>query len=182
MKKKIKVILIIIFIGLIIFQFFNYIQSLRSPVYPHLVEIRNKVKILRNYLKKTHNTLNIIDQKDIERFLNRSENLIINENKGRYQHNVAVSVDKGDEILICLRDIDTEEPINKLNTAFFIVLHELAHIMCLSEYSHNAEFQKNFYYFIEIATHLGLYSKESFNSNPKYCGTQLNSNYLPSIK
>ena len=56
----------------------------------------------------------------------------------------------------------------------FVILHELAHVMSIS-YGHEDEFKNNFSYITHLASSLGLYKPQDFQTNPKtYCGTEIN--------
>ena len=55
---------------------------------------------------------------------------------------VAYSVNKGDELSICIREKDTEAFLDS-NTVTFVAIHELAHIMSEST-GHTEEFWDNF--------------------------------------
>lgn len=73
---------------------------------------------------------------------------------------IGYNVNKGYEIGICLKGDDA-------NSAFYVLLHELAHIT-VSEYDHSTDFWKNFKDLKDIASNLGLYDKPTGAVN--YCG------------
>jgi hypothetical protein len=73
---------------------------------------------------------------------------------------IGYNVNKGYEIGICLRGDDA-------NSAFYVLLHELAHIT-VSEYDHSTEFWKNLKDLKEIAVSQGLYDKQT--AAVTYCG------------
>lgn len=73
---------------------------------------------------------------------------------------IGYNVNKGYEIGICLKGDDA-------NSAFYVLLHELAHIT-VSEYDHSTEFWKNFKELKEIAASQGLYDKQT--GAVTYCG------------
>ena len=59
------------------------------------------------------------------------------------------------------------------NTIFFVVLHELAHIMTKS-IGHNEEFWNNFRYLLKHCIEIKLYNYQDFNNKPEdYCGIQI---------
>ena len=87
-----------------------------------------------------------------------------------HETSAAYTVNKGEELRLCIRSPKSQLLENE-NTAIFVVLHELAHLMSVS-YGHNEEFQLNFLYIVEIGSALGIYMPEDFGNEPiNYCGT-----------
>jgi len=78
---------------------------------------------------------------------------------------IGYNVNKGYEIGICLRGDDA-------NSAFYVLLHELAHIT-VSEYDHSKEFWKNLKDLKEIAVSQGLYARPT--GAVTYCGEVITS-------
>lgn len=84
------------------------------------------------------------------------------------EKSVAYTVNKGDEMRVCIRD--SNGTLEDENTSFFVILHELAHLMSVS-YGHENEFKENFSYIVHLASKLGLYKPQDFFENPiTYCG------------
>ena len=87
------------------------------------------------------------------------------------------SVNKGEELSICLKDKQSNELYN-INLLMYVVIHEMSHFAC-PEIGHGLLFQKIFHQFTLVAIELGLYTREDYNNNPiNYCGLLLNSNIL----
>ena len=85
-------------------------------------------------------------------------------------------MNKGEKIGICVRY--KNKKVNE-NSLFFVLLHELAHIMSES-YGHTEEFWRNFKYLIEISIRYNLYKYENYNTNPtNMCGTEISSTPHP---
>ena len=83
------------------------------------------------------------------------------------------SVNKGEEIAICIRNKDNS--FMNINTILFVTIHELAHIMTLST-GHTKEFWNNMKYLLEEAEKLNLYKPVNYNKyNESYCGMTINS-------
>tara|TARA_Y100000389_G_C17352728_1_gene459344 strand:- start:407 stop:988 length:582 start_codon:yes stop_codon:yes gene_type:complete len=96
---------------------------------------------------------------------------------GKYDDSAAYTVNKSDELRICLRNNKTNQFENE-NTMMFVALHELAHIMSDS-YGHNKEFMDNFKFLLHIAVKLKIYEPENFSKKPtNYCGTDITSSPL----
>ena len=75
---------------------------------------------------------------------------------------IGSNVNKGYEIYICLAGDD-------VNSATYVLLHELAH-MTVSEYDHSNAFWENFKKIKELAASSGIYVK---NGNRNYCGDSI---------
>jgi len=90
---------------------------------------------------------------------------------------VAYSVNKGDELSICIREKDTEKFIDN-NIILFVAIHELAHIMT-KETGHTPLFWDNMKYLLEKASVSGIYQVQDYSKDPvNYCGMEINSTPL----
>ena len=90
---------------------------------------------------------------------------------------VAYSVNKGEELSICIRDKDTEKFIDN-NIILFVAIHELSHIMT-DELGHTKLFWDNMKYLLEKASSLGIYQITDYNKYPvMYCGMKIDSTPL----
>jgi len=72
---------------------------------------------------------------------------------------IGSNVNKGYEIYICLEG-------NDVNSATYVLLHELAH-MSVSEYDHSNDFWNNFKKIKDLAVQNGIYVNEGTKN---YCG------------
>ena len=73
---------------------------------------------------------------------------------------------------MCLRNKKTNKFIDD-NTVYFVVLHELAHIMTTS-IGHKTEFWDNFRFLLKNAIEFNLYKYQDFKNNPQpYCGINI---------
>lgn len=83
------------------------------------------------------------------------------------------TLNKGEKMVFCLRTRDYQDHVHELNLLTFVAVHELGHIMTLSE-GHTPEFNKNFQFLIQQAVKCGIYSPEDYRVNPqKYCGIEV---------
>ena len=81
-------------------------------------------------------------------------------------------INKGEQIILCLRNNDK---LVDINTLFFVVLHEFAHLATES-IGHTEEFWDNFRWILEEAMNIGLYIKQEFKiKNVEYCGMTITS-------
>lgn len=88
------------------------------------------------------------------------------------------SVDKGEELHLCLRDKSENFNLHDINTLMFVALHELAHIASETN-GHNDEFKQNFVWILEYAVQIGVWKNIDYASqNVKFCGEVINSNPL----
>lgn len=80
------------------------------------------------------------------------------------------SENKGDRIVVCLRDKQRPYPLIDENTVTFVVLHELAHLMTVSV-GHTPEFWANFRRILQDAIGAGVYQQVNYARTPvEYCG------------
>tara|TARA_B100000700_G_C14869486_1_gene772683 strand:+ start:510 stop:1085 length:576 start_codon:yes stop_codon:yes gene_type:complete len=90
---------------------------------------------------------------------------------------VAYSVNKGEELSICIREKDTENFIDN-NTIIFVAIHELSHIMT-DEIGHTELFWDNMKYLLEKSSLVGIYKKIDYSKYPvMYCGMEIDSTPL----
>lgn len=134
----------------------------------YLAALTSKVDKLVIYMKNNQ----LPNQVIADRLYHRWSNCVLKETSST-DKSVAFTVNKSSEMRICIRSINSqfEDP----NTAMFVILHELAHVMSVS-YGHNEEFKNNFAYITKLASQLGIYTPEDFTRVPKsYCGTIISS-------
>ena len=100
-----------------------------------------------------------------------SRNIIENTPGGKY---TAYSVNKGEQLALCLRDAKDDTFI-ELNLIIFVAIHEIAHVMT-DEVGHTKKFWNNMRYLLEEGEKIGIYTPEDYSKNPKmYCGLEINS-------
>jgi len=81
------------------------------------------------------------------------------------------TVNKGEQVVLCLRTRDSNDVIYDDNLIFYVTLHELGHIASITE-DHNAEFHRNFRYLLKKASEWDLWKRVS---EPfQYCGMHVN--------
>ena len=129
--------------------------------------MKERVDILVDKLKQSPYKNKIT----VKRLINKW-NGNLNEIEATFKRNqiLGYNINKGESIHVCLQDPNSNELIKDYNTMFFIVLHELAHIMTFN-YKHNAEFWDNFAFLIRFSNQLGLYEYVNYNKTPvNFCG------------
>ena len=86
------------------------------------------------------------------------------------------SENKGDKIVVCLRDKAPPHRLVDTNTVMFVVLHEMAHLMTasLSTGKHTPEFWANFRRLLQDAAQIGIYQPVNYSHTPvSYCGMEI---------
>jgi len=101
-------------------------------------------------------------------------NITENGPNGRYK---AYSVNKGEQLSLCLRNAKTDEFLD-MNIVMFVAIHELSHIMT-EEIGHTQKFWDNMKFLLEKAISLGIYRPVNYKDEPEdYCGLIINSTPL----
>lgn len=143
---------------------------------PDKIEAANKLGSISDSLKNLVNSLNENDDNKSEYIKNLKESFnpeYITENIPGSIY-VAYSVNKGEELSLCIRDKGTEEFIDD-NTIIFVAIHELSHIMT-PETGHTPLFWDNMKYLLEQASSQGIYMPVDYSQSPvEYCGMDINS-------
>ena len=141
-------------------------SNANSKIHANILSILAEKKInLLKHLKKQKKYKN---HTGVQRLIS-NEDVVIEEVAAKYEKEAAYSINKGERIGICLRDKKTGEIENE-NEMFFVLIHELAHIMT-DAYKHNQQFWKNMSLLIENAIEAKLYNYVNYKSKPTmYCG------------
>tara|TARA_B110000259_G_scaffold180229_2_gene220714 strand:+ start:4803 stop:5450 length:648 start_codon:yes stop_codon:yes gene_type:complete len=132
-------------------------------------QIREKIITLIEHLKKSYP-----NDERTQRLSNnyRENSLKEGVSDPRY---TSYSVNKGEEIVLCIRNKDK---LMDLNTMMFVVLHELSHLASES-IGHTDEFWTNFRWILEESINIGVYQHQEFNKKPiEYCGMSITSSPL----
>ena len=131
-----------------------------------LAEISIRLEKIQTLLEKNHN-----NQERLKKIKERFNPENISEGSPDSQY-TSYTINKGEKMVFCIRDKETKK-LHDINLMMYVALHELAHVMSES-IGHNAEFQNNFNYVLQLAEKNGLYSKLPLGRNQiKYCGMSL---------
>lgn len=133
-----------------------------------LARLNQKVETLINKLVKDSNNEYEAMAKRLAKRYNPSS---ISEGRIDKRY-TSYTVNKGEEISLCMRTRDSKDSIYEDNIIFYVTLHELAHISSVTE-NHNDEFHRNFRYLLQKAAEYNMFQKriEKFN----YCGLDVES-------
>ena len=86
------------------------------------------------------------------------------------KHLTSFTVNKGEEVSLCLRTRDDKEELHDFNTIIYAHLHELAHVASISE-GHTNEFFSNFRYLLRKSAEWGMFKHVKGPMN--YCGIDM---------
>lgn len=88
----------------------------------------------------------------------------------------AYSENKGEKLAFCLNKKKNGSKLIDINTLTFVAIHELAHVMTVSE-GHLQEFWQNFKFLLVQAKDAGIYNPVDYKQNPShYCGMDITDN------
>ena len=133
----------------------------------YMAKIRKNLHILVNHLKVNFSNDHRID---ILTKKYNPDNLSESMKSSIY---TSYSVNKGQKIVICIKEKNEAETMIGLNTVMFVVIHEISHIITKS-IGHTDEFWNNMRFLLEQSINLGIYKKEDYKKNPKkYCGIEI---------
>lgn len=132
-----------------------------------LAVLDDKANLIVNKMYQEQYPNNKIASRLYERFKNSSINETPPNDSG-----AAYTINKG-PISICIEKKDGS--FHDPDDAFFVILHELAHIMSVS-YGHGDEFQENFDYIVKFAVKNNLWKDKNYQEkSSNYCGVNITS-------
>jgi hypothetical protein len=144
-----------------------------------------------DFLKRLKNDLDKIAQKSLERakddknsdfeeyisIIVRRLNTVFIREVEKDSPYTSYSVNKGEELVFCLRNKETHE-FYDYNKVLYVAVHEIAHIGC-PEVGHTKLFFELNKYILETAKNNNMYTMVDYNTNPEeYCGIQIYTNVL----
>lgn len=140
-----------------------------------LGDIKKRLGILRHFLVK-----NKMKNKKYIKYINlldaRFDNIVIKE-KTEKNNFTSYSINKGEEIIFCLRSKNNNE-LHDLNLVMYVAIHEISHVAC-PEIGHTPLFKKIFKFFLEEAIKIKIYKYDDYYNNIKeYCGIYINESII----
>jgi hypothetical protein len=112
----------------------------------------------------------------IKRIYNRFDGISFRESSA-YSPYTSYTVNKGDEMVLCIRSKKTGK-IHNYNILMYVAIHELAHVGC-TEIGHTPLFFKINKYMIKKAIKMGIYKYVDYRIYPQiYCGMKVNNNVI----
>ena len=145
-----------------------------------LYTIKTRLKKLIDYknkdcLKNKTERSKFINQYN-KTILNKFNYIIFRESTDNSKF-TSYSINKGEEIVFCLRSIP-DNKLHNINELMYVAIHEIAHVGC-PEIGHTSLFKKINLELLKYAIDCGVYSYKNYNALPEqYCGIQLSNNIL----
>jgi len=189
----------VITIFVIVVSLILFVQSLNNELTNVVSTLDNRTYLVRNddrkqesadYMAKIHKNINVLYESCITNYPTdiRIKRLIRNYNPNNISESMkssvytSYSVNKGQKLVICIKEKDIEETLIDLNTIMFVVIHELAHIITKS-IGHTDEFWENMKFLLKISIKLGIYQEVDYKNKPeKYCGITITDTPLKDTK
>lgn len=146
--------------------------------YPRSGEAADK---LISLFKKVNNFLKTMEDKhtnnpDVARLLSRMRDGIKIQESENEDGTSSYTINKGEILSFCLRHKDDQQRFHNDNTMWFVICHELAHVMSVSE-GHGSEFIKNFRFLLKESSEQGIYTPVDYSvNNIEYCGVLVTNN------
>ena len=136
-----------------------------------LARIRENVIHVANYLFD-HRTdkLNMEYVEYINLLHSKINNIIIIESTQDSIY-TSYSINKGEQIIFCIRSRKNDNKLHDINEMMYVALHEISHVACPIYDNHGPLFKKIFAFIATTAVNIGLYKKMTL---PKeYCGIMI---------
>lgn len=81
------------------------------------------------------------------------------------------SINKGEQIVFCLRSRKLFNSLHDLNLMMYVALHEISHVACPIYDNHGPLFKKIFSFILNHAEVINIYKRKNYRENPEeYCG------------
>uniref|UniRef100_A0A6C0AJH9 Uncharacterized protein n=1 Tax=viral metagenome TaxID=1070528 RepID=A0A6C0AJH9_9ZZZZ len=104
----------------------------------------------------------------LERF--KPENMCEND---IHADSTSYSENKGEKIVVCMREKIEPYKLVDANTVMFVILHEMSHLMTTT-IGHTPEFWTNFKKILHDAVGVGIYTPVNYSKSPvSYCGMSI---------
>ena len=154
-------------------------MSDKSKAANTLAVIKSNMNKLIDYLQK--NIDKFPEQmSNIKDLIKRTRKIYIMETPKDEKY-TSYTINKGEKIVFCLRSKILHD-IHDINTIMYVVLHEMAHVMC-SEYGHTPLFKEIFKFLLVQANKIGIYKITDYRRfNQDYCGMTINEYLLDDVK
>ena len=141
-----------------------------------LASVTQKLKDLVIYCAKK-----FPDNENVQRMVQKFNPTKISETLPTSEY-TAYSENKGQKLAFCLNKEKNGSKLIDINTLTFVAIHELAHIMTISE-GHKQEFWQNFKFLLEQAKAANIYDPVNYKKNPEsYCGMDITDNPYYDLK
>lgn len=141
-----------------------------------LASVTQKLKDLVIYCAKK-----FPDNENVQRMVQKFNPTKISETLPTSEY-TAYSENKGQKLAFCLNKEKNGSKLIDINTLTFVAIHELAHIMTISE-GHKQEFWQNFKFLLEQAKASNIYEPVNYKKkSTSYCGMDITDNPYYDLK
>lgn len=145
-----------------------------------LANMKTKLKTLVEHTMKQCENTTTDSSTFIKPYINTINNkfnfIIFRESTDNSQF-TSYSVNKGEEIVFCLRSKESNK-IHDINELMYVAIHEIAHVGC-PEIGHTPLFKRINKELLKCAIECNIYSYKDYNTYPEdYCGIILSNNIL----
>ena len=191
MKGILITLLVIVILVVLIYCIYKWIRIKMTSTTVCVDSATSCYTVIDNDNK--YNSANLLDE------ANRRVQLLIknlkSEDHGLYQNNVnllitryrpdrlmenvslsgtSYTVNKGDEVAMCVQERDAENKMVDINTLMFVLIHEVTHVGTKS-IGHGEEFRLFFVYLLKKSVSLGIWNYIDYSRSPiNYCGLTIN--------
>jgi predicted metal-dependent hydrolase len=139
-----------------------------------LAKIHQNILKLSDFLEKNKNNDKYKEYKEYIELLHKKAPSIILLESTQDSAYTSYSVNKGEQIVFCLRTKRTGNQMHDLNLVMYVVLHEISHVACPIYDNHGPLFRKIFAFLTKEAIDIGIYTRIDFGSKPEeYCGMDI---------
>lgn len=192
---RLILLLLLLIIGISIFYWYNFrsMTFLKSPLDNDYYMVRDlsdkdtaiimlstiKLNIIKlnDYLVKNKDDKYKEYKTYIDQLNDRIQSVTIAESK-ESSSSTSYSVNKGEELVFCLRSKKEWNKFHNFNIIMYVALHEISHIAC-PEYGHGPLFKKIFKFITQVAIELNIYVHVDFNKSPEeYCGIYISESII----
>lgn len=138
-----------------------------------LARLKRNIMGLTEYLNQNKAQEEFKDYSEyIDQLNDKIQNVVISES-GEDSVYTSYSINKGEQIVFCLRSKFNKNKLHDLNLVMYVALHEISHVAC-PEYGHTDLFKKIFAFITKVAIDKGIYQKIPFNDiSYEYCGLMI---------
>lgn len=134
-------------------------------------EINRRLLLLSKHLRRKYKN------PKLNKRLSKYKSSAISE-AGAKNPNTSYLINKGQSLVLCIRDKSDEYNLLDINTIMFVALHEFSHLISVS-IGHTEEFWSNFKFALINAREIGIYKEEDYEkSNKPYCGIKITNSPL----
>lgn len=128
----------------------------------------------KKYLQDpTYNNTNMIRGITQTKKLYRPSNSIQENIPSSPTDDTAYTINKGEIIAMCLRNLNNKNKFHDYNSLLFVKLHEIAHIFSIT-LGHDTAYWTHFKFILQEAVNIGIYKTVDYSKYPvDYCGVEI---------